>query len=109
MKDFEKPAHIIVADIEAAAAAQSEAEVKNAIKRHVERMGHYTEWVKPENIAARWKAHEEQAAAALARAKEMSGRELKLLPVPDPLPKHMQGQSPSTIQAMLRSGWKPDD
>jgi hypothetical protein len=108
LKDLEKPAHIMEADIEAAAAAQSHAEIKNAMRRHVDRMGKFTDWVKPEAIAARLKEHEEQAEAALERAKAMVG-ERKLLPVPDRLPKHMQGQSASTIQAMLRNGWEPEE
>jgi hypothetical protein len=109
LKDLEKPAHIMEADIEAAAAAQSQAEIKNAMRRHVDRMGKFTDWVKPEAIAARLKEHEEQAAAALARAIAMIGVPRELLVPPDPLPKHMQGQSASTIQAMLRNGWKPEE
>lgn len=87
-----------------AAAAQSEAEIKNAIKRHRARMAMYNDWVKPEAIALRWKEHEEAAERALKAA----GPPRELLPVPDPLPVHMKGQSPSTIQAMLRSGWEPE-
>ncbi len=69
------------------------------------------EWVKPENVAARIKKLEEEAPAALARAKEMSKaiREQFGLPEEDPplppddeLPKHMRGQQASTIRAMLR-------
>lgn len=93
--------------MEAAAAAQSESEIKNAIKRHQLRMAEYRAWVEPKAIAERLAKHEAEAAAALARAKLMVG-ERKLLPVPDPLPKEMVGQSASTIQAMLRSGWKPE-
>lgn len=101
------PAHIQAADLEAAAAAQSEAEIKNAIKRHMARMAMYTDWVKQENIDARLEAAKKSAAEALERGKEM-GRNLELLPVPDPLPDYMKGQAPSTIQSMLRNNWKPE-
>lgn len=69
----------------------------------------YAEWSKPENIELRKKELEERAPAALELAKKMSKeiREFFNLPSDDPLlpenvPEHMKGQSPSTIRAMLR-------
>lgn len=109
IRDLERPAHIQDAETEAVAQAQSTAELRNAMRRHMDRMGKFKDWVKPEAIAARLREHEEQAAAALTRAKEMLGQQRPILPVPDPLPSFMKGQSPSTIQAMLRNGWKPED
>lgn len=107
MKDLEAPAIIIQADFTAAEEAQSAAELRNAMKRHMERMAKYKAWADPEEIAKRWEQHEKDAAAALERGNEM-GRRLMLLPVPDPLPKEMVGQAASTIQAMLRNGWRPE-
>ncbi len=108
MKDLEKPAHILQDEMSQAAAAQTDAEIQNGIKRFKERMEHYRTWVDPKNIAERWRTYAESSKAALEAGKA-AGRNLEPLPVPDPLPAHMKGQSPSTIQAMLRNGWKPDD
>lgn len=108
MKDLDVPAHIQQADMEQAALAQSAAELRNAMKRHMARMAQFNDWVKAENIKNRQERHKEEAAKALARAIEMIGEERKLLPVPDPLPPEMKGQSASTIQAMLRNGWRPE-
>ncbi len=69
--------------------------------RHMARMARYAAWVTPEAIKERRELFEAEAAAALAHAKTFA-RDLEVLPVPDPLPKEMQGQSASTIQAMLR-------
>jgi hypothetical protein len=82
-------------------AAQQQAEMQQAQKKHAVKMAKYREWVDPKAIADRVAKHEAEAAAALERGKAMSQAE-ELLPVPDPLPRHMVGQSPSTIQAMLR-------
>lgn len=82
--------------------AQLMAEIRNQAIRHAAMMAKHREWVKPEEIARRVLEQKKAAAAALERGKLMSGRELELIPVPDPLPKHMKGQSASTIQAMLR-------
>ncbi len=118
MKDDHLPGIIIQDESMSMAVqeAQLKADLKNAAKRHAERMEKYTDWVKPEEIAKRWAKHEEGAAAALALAKSESAaaREALGLPAEDPplpdekdLPKHMRGQSPSTIRAMLRQekGW----
>ncbi len=102
------PAIIIQADMAEAEASMTHAELRNAMKRHQERMAKYKGWVDPEAIKLRWAEFEKASAAALERGKRM-GRELELLPVPDPLPKHMVGQSASAIQAMLRSGWEPEE
>lgn len=104
MKDFDIPAHIQIAGFEEAAQAQSMAEIRNAIKRHQERMAHYTEWVRAKNIMERLERHEKEAAAALAAA----GPKRSVIPLPDPLPECMKGQPASTIQAMLRNGWRPE-
>lgn len=53
------------------------------------------EWSKPENIALRLKEFEENPGVK-------PNASHKPFPVPDPLPQDMIGQSPSTIQAMLR-------
>lgn len=59
------------------------------------------EWVKPENIAKRKEENEKAAKESLAFLRGVLGVRDEL-PVPDPLPLHMRGQSSSTIQAMLR-------
>lgn len=90
--------------------AQSLAEIKNAARRHAERMAFFKAWVHPKAIAERKERHERDAFAALAMAHEMSSQARKALgldedpPLPDAkdLPPHMRGQSPSTIRAMLR-------
>lgn len=86
--------------------AQDAAALKNEAIRHSERMRFFEDWIKPEAIQERKTMHEELAAISLENAKkmieQMGFKERELLPVPDPLPKRMQGQSPSTIQAMLR-------
>ncbi len=104
--------------------AQERAEIENAAKRHQHKMAQYQAWSEPEAVNQRRIAHEEAAAAALAKAQAMSkhAREALGMPLEDPplppeaeLPKEMRGQAPSTIRAMLRqknwtydgSGWKP--
>ena len=104
MKDFDIPAHIQIAEFDAAVMAQSLAEINNAIKRHQERMEHFLAWVDPKAVAARKLRLEEEADAALKAA----GPPRKSLPVPEPLPPEMVGQPLSTIQAMLRNGWRPE-
>jgi hypothetical protein len=73
------------------------------MRRHVDRMAKFKAWVDPEAIKLRREQHEKAAAAALIKVHDRV-----LLPVPDPLPPEMRGQSASTIQAMLRNGWKPE-
>ncbi len=104
MKDFDIPAHIQIAEFDAAVQAQSLAEIKNAMKRHLARMAEFTEWVRAENIRARFDRHEKDAATALAAAGPIRAS----MAVPCPLPACMVGQSDSTIQAMLRNGWRPE-
>ncbi len=82
-----------------AGAAQSFHEIINAAKRHMARMAKFAAWVEPDAIKERQEQHAKDLAKGLEIAKE---REKYLLPVPDPLPLEMIGQSPSTIQAMLR-------
>lgn len=93
------------ADFREVERAQQLAEIKNQAKRHAERMGHITDWSKPENITARIKKHEEDAVDALARAMRMK-EELGIVEedvvIPDPLPARFKGQQPSTIKALLR-------
>lgn len=106
MKVEDPPAIIIQADVKMmeVQAAQAMAEIRNQARRHATRMAMYFDWVKPENVAARKEKAEKEAAAALELAKAMResmGIE-EDMPLPDPLPKHMQGQSLSTIKAMLR-------
>lgn len=100
MRDSEfTPAHILVDEASDAAAAQSMSEIKNAMKRHMARMAKFAAWVEPDAIKARQEQHAKDVERGLEIAKE---RAKYLLPVPDPLPLEMIGQSPSTIQAMLR-------
>lgn len=104
MRDDLTPAGIIIEfnqiqqDIEQ---AQSMAEIKNAMKRHAERMELITDWSKPDAITERLAKIAEGAIAALEAGKR-AARGLEDIPLPDPLPKHMRGQSLSTIKAMLR-------
>lgn len=81
--------------------AQEMAAIKNAAKRHAERMAKYRAWVDPEAIARRREQHEREAAAALAATKAALGT-TEEEPIPDDLPPHMRGQSPSTIRKMLK-------
>lgn len=48
------------------------AELENLAKYRAERMARFADWVKPENIAARQKKHEEEAGEALARGLAMA-------------------------------------
>lgn len=84
-----------------AAAEQSAYELRNAMKRHMERMARFAAWVTPEAVKDRREAYEKAAVEALELGKSLA-RTFEPIPVPDPLPKEMIGQSPSTIQAMLR-------
>lgn len=75
---------------EAIIEARKNAKLKGS---EAERLRATKEWSKPENIKQRWEFY--------VPGKKIEPR-YELLPVPDPLPQEMMGQSPSTIQAMLR-------
>lgn len=77
------------------------AEAKNAAKRHAERQAAYDAWKDPEEMAKRKAASDEAAAASLAYLNSMLEPEEEI-PIPDPLPPEMVGQSPSTIKKMLK-------
>lgn len=64
------------------------------------------EWIKPENIEARRKKHEEEAPKALERAKkmleEMDAPILPPLPPREEIPEEWRNQPESTIRALIR-------
>lgn len=106
--DFVQPAFAEIEMDEDIAAwdAQRKADEEDRAKR---RKAFYAEWVRPENIAARYAQYEADKEAALEAGKKLRerirtelGLPLEDLPVPDPLPDRMKGQSPATIQMMLR-------
>lgn len=93
----------------AANIAQVEASIMNKARYDAEKMRKFKEWVLPEEIAKRlaiWQIEAEEAkqkGIELKKAiREAQGLPLDDPELPDPLPKHMQGQSESTIRAMLR-------
>lgn len=93
----------------AASIAQVEASIMNKARYDAEKMRKFKEWVLPEEIAKRlaiWQVEAEEAkqkGIELKKAiREAQGLPLDDPELPDPLPKHMQGQSESTIRAMLR-------
>lgn len=77
--------------------------------RSQEKIAAIKEWSKPENIVLRMKEQEELAPLALEAGKKLAARIKEEFNIPDDIdfdyenvPKHMRGQSPSTIRAMLR-------
>jgi hypothetical protein len=107
---IDKPQHMLPSIIDEAfylsadvQEAQMKAEMKNAAIRRAERKAFHDEWIKPENIAKRKEENERVAAASLARIREaLNIGEPEPIPPDDQLPRHMRGQSPSTIRAFLR-------
>lgn len=95
-------------DMQAAETDMALAEAKNAARRHAHRMQMYADWVKPEAIEERRREHEAAAEAALMLGLQ-AARVQEDIPIPYPLPKHMVGQSLSTIRAMLRNGMAKEE
>lgn len=107
---FEEPIGIIMqidSKMLEVQAAQDMAGILDVAKRKQQKLNEIKAWSDPEAVAARYKKHEEDAAAALERGKLMAN-EYEDIPIPDPLPKEMRGQSLSTIRAMLRQRMKPE-
>ena len=87
--------------------AQTEAELKNAIKRHQERMAKYEAWIDPKEMAERKLRLEKESAESLERLKDAGMVEPETI-IPDELPDYLKGQSPSFIRAAIRNGWTPE-
>lgn len=102
------PAIIEESHFEEAAAAQSLQNIKDAAERHMRRMAQYTAWVEPEAQKLRYEQFLKDSEAALERGKAMAFHSEEFLHAafPDPLPKEMRGQSPSTIRIMLKDTHK---
>lgn len=89
--------------------------IQTSDRKHIKRKA-YNEWSKAHNIAERRKAEAEMAPVALAAGKKLAAQLKEQFDLPydeviisDRLPKHMQGQSQSTVVAMLRhENWKFD-
>jgi hypothetical protein len=103
---FSSPSHVREKERESIVEARKSIRLKGS---EAERLAAIKEWSKAENIIKRVEEHRMQAATALERAERMSKEVRAILnlperdpPLPDPLPKEFEGQSPSTIRAILR-------